>query len=570
MFFVRWLAAARNTSGADEWLVLLEEVVLDLPRVVEAEPVGELDLVERVAARARTRRRPPTAWELQLVEDAELQGDLPQVCVGLSVPLRRDGRRQTHRLRIAQPLARHRAGLCSSPGPRCPATSSATWPSSAPATPASGRRTTCAAPTRRCASRCSRRRSPGSARRAATAAGARPCSPPSRPRLASEHGRDGRDRDAAGDVRHRRRGRPGQRRRRASTATSSKGGTTHFADGAGPPRASARRHRRRARRSASPTTTTAGSTPPRARDRIDVDGLLGAALHARTARRSIRRASPAASPTSSSARGVTLFERTPVQAIDGSTVRTEHGTVGADVVVRATEAFTAHPRRSAPRGRAHLLADGRDRAAPGRGLGRGRVDRPRDDVTDGRHLIIYGQRTADDRIAFGGRGAPYHFGSGDPVRLRPRRVGVRRPSPRARRARPPDERRPHHPRVGRSARRAARLASVVRLRPRRRAGVGGRLRRRRRRRPRTSPDARSPTSSRAPTLRSVACRGCSTVPGLGTRAAAMARPPRAHCARPQRRPGRTPHGPARKADRRAREGSWGLSEQRASGRPRHA
>ena len=26
-------------------------------------------------------------------------------------------------------------------------------------------------------------------------------------------------------------------------------------------------------------------------------------------------------------------------------------------------------------------------------------------------MIIYGQRTADDRMAFGGRGAPYHFGS---------------------------------------------------------------------------------------------------------------------------------------------------------------
>jgi glycine/D-amino acid oxidase-like deaminating enzyme len=31
--------------------------------------------------------------------------------------------------------------------------------------------------------------------------------------------------------------------------------------------------------------------------------------------------------------------------------------------------------------------------------------------SDGRHLVIYGQRTADDRLAFGGRGAPYHFGS---------------------------------------------------------------------------------------------------------------------------------------------------------------
>ncbi len=32
--------------------------------------------------------------------------------------------------------------------------------------------------------------------------------------------------------------------------------------------------------------------------------------------------------------------------------------------------------------------------------------------TDYRHLLIYGQRTADDRIAFGGRGARYHWGSG--------------------------------------------------------------------------------------------------------------------------------------------------------------
>ena len=30
---------------------------------------------------------------------------------------------------------------------------------------------------------------------------------------------------------------------------------------------------------------------------------------------------------------------------------------------------------------------------------------------DDRHLIIYGQRTADDRLVFGGRGAPYHWRS---------------------------------------------------------------------------------------------------------------------------------------------------------------
>jgi glycine/D-amino acid oxidase-like deaminating enzyme len=35
----------------------------------------------------------------------------------------------------------------------------------------------------------------------------------------------------------------------------------------------------------------------------------------------------------------------------------------------------------------------------------------RETFSDYRHLIIYGQRTADGRLAFGGRGAPYHLGS---------------------------------------------------------------------------------------------------------------------------------------------------------------
>jgi glycine/D-amino acid oxidase-like deaminating enzyme len=39
----------------------------------------------------------------------------------------------------------------------------------------------------------------------------------------------------------------------------------------------------------------------------------------------------------------------------------------------------------------------------------------RETFTDGRRLLIYGQRTTDGRFAFGGRGAPYHLGS----RVRP-------------------------------------------------------------------------------------------------------------------------------------------------------
>jgi glycine/D-amino acid oxidase-like deaminating enzyme len=37
--------------------------------------------------------------------------------------------------------------------------------------------------------------------------------------------------------------------------------------------------------------------------------------------------------------------------------------------------------------------------------------RRRESWSDQRHVVIYGQRTADDRMVFGGRGAPYHFGS---------------------------------------------------------------------------------------------------------------------------------------------------------------
>ena len=42
--------------------------------------------------------------------------------------------------------------------------------------------------------------------------------------------------------------------------------------------------------------------------------------------------------------------------------------------------------------------------------------------SDGRHLVVYGQRTPDGRIAFGGRGAPYHARS----RIRPEQDGVPR------------------------------------------------------------------------------------------------------------------------------------------------
>ena len=116
----------------------------------------------------------------------------------------------------------------------------------------------------------------------------------------------------------------------------------------------------------------------------------------------------------------------------------------------------------------------------------------RETFNDDRRLIIYGQRTADNRIAFGGRGAPYHFGSA----IKPefdRDAGVH-DSLRAllRRAVPGARRCQGHPPLGRPDRRAARLVLLGRLRPGTGPGVGRRLRRRRGRPPPTSPGERWP------------------------------------------------------------------------------
>jgi len=108
--------------------------------------------------------------------------------------------------------------------------------------------------------------------------------------------------------------------------------------------------------------------------------------------------------------GVVLHERTPVRRIEPRTVHTDAGVVRSDIVVRAIEGYTAA-----------LPGYGRD-LAPVYSLMVATEPVPdnvwadigleqRETFSDGRHLIIYGQRTADGRIAFGGRGAPYHFAS---------------------------------------------------------------------------------------------------------------------------------------------------------------
>lgn len=121
-------------------------------------------------------------------------------------------------------------------------------------------------------------------------------------------------------------------------------------------------------------------------------------------------------------RGVRLHERTPALEVEPGRVRTPHGTVRAEVVVRATEAWTPRLpglRRALVPVYSLVIATEPLPAGTWEAIGL----RRRETFSDHRHLIVYGQRTADDRLVFGGRGAPYHLGSRiDPRHDRDERV----------------------------------------------------------------------------------------------------------------------------------------------------
>jgi glycine/D-amino acid oxidase-like deaminating enzyme len=109
-------------------------------------------------------------------------------------------------------------------------------------------------------------------------------------------------------------------------------------------------------------------------------------------------------------RGVTIYEGTRATSLEQGQVRTDRGTLRAEVVVRATEGYT----RSL-RGRRRELAPVYSLIIATEPLPPETWERiglrRRESWSDQRHVVIYGQRTADDRMVFGGRGAPYHFGS---------------------------------------------------------------------------------------------------------------------------------------------------------------
>lgn len=110
------------------------------------------------------------------------------------------------------------------------------------------------------------------------------------------------------------------------------------------------------------------------------------------------------------ARGVRIAEHTEVTGVATGRVETAHGVVSADRVIVATEGYTATfpatRRRILPLYSLMIATEPLPDAFWDEvGIAHGHS------FTDYRHLLIYGQRTADNRFAFGGRGARYHWGS---------------------------------------------------------------------------------------------------------------------------------------------------------------
>lgn len=146
-----------------------------------------------------------------------------------------------------------------------------------------------------------------------------------------------------------------------------------------------------------------------ARARLAATGVLGAAFTPHCAAihplRLVRGLAAAVEH-----RGVQIVERTRALELLPGVVRTDAGRVRAEVVLRCVEGYTptlrGHRRTLVPIYSLMIATEPlSDSTWETIGL------RHRETFTDGRRMIIYGQRTADGRIAFGGRGAPYHFGS---------------------------------------------------------------------------------------------------------------------------------------------------------------
>jgi glycine/D-amino acid oxidase-like deaminating enzyme len=108
--------------------------------------------------------------------------------------------------------------------------------------------------------------------------------------------------------------------------------------------------------------------------------------------------------------GVPIYERTPVSEISAHRALTPMGVVGARWIVRATEGYTSTlrglRRALVPMNSSMVVTQPLDEAV-WREIGW----RGSEVLGDAANVYVYAQRTADGRIAIGGRGVPYRYGS---------------------------------------------------------------------------------------------------------------------------------------------------------------
>ncbi|MGR8009872.1 NAD(P)/FAD-dependent oxidoreductase [Streptomyces hypolithicus] len=114
--------------------------------------------------------------------------------------------------------------------------------------------------------------------------------------------------------------------------------------------------------------------------------------------------------TAVEALGVTIHESTPVTEIKPKHAVTPYGTVRAPYILRCTEGFTAGlkgQRRSWLPMNSSMIVTDPIPASVWDTIGW----EGRETLGDMAHAYVYAQRTADDRIAIGGRGVPYRYAS---------------------------------------------------------------------------------------------------------------------------------------------------------------
>ncbi|MER8811049.1 NAD(P)/FAD-dependent oxidoreductase [Mesorhizobium australicum] len=159
-----------------------------------------------------------------------------------------------------------------------------------------------------------------------------------------------------------------------------------------------------------------------ARQRIAIDKVLGAFVVRNVAR--VQPAKLVQGLAAAVARlGVPIYEQTQVLAIEKGKVTTSRGIVRAGKIVRATEGFTAgipgYERLWLPLNSAIVVTEKLPQELWDQ-IGWNGYEV----LGDAAHTYCYAQRTREGRIAMGGRGVPYRFGSCTDVRGRTQQATI--------------------------------------------------------------------------------------------------------------------------------------------------